>query len=454
MTHISIGQPDVTLRLDFEGVIRDASLSRDILGEGLGAWVGRAWTETVGDLGIDRVRRMVEDARSKGVSAFRQVTQRFPSGLELPIEYTTVRLGSKAGLIAVGKNLQAVAELQSRLLAAQQAREQDYWRLREIETRSRLLFDASSEAMLVVRAETLSIMEANPTAIRTLGLAPGWDFLREMAPHDQESFQDMLLRVREHGRAPGVVVHLGSDHAPWAVRASLMTADPGPLFLLQLMPVGAALQSAERDMLLVPLEEILERMPDGFAIINEQGLLTRANRAFLDMIGVAGLGAVHGEPIRRWLTQPGADASTLLSLLRQHGSVSLFTTILTGELGAETPVEISAFLRPDTGPGETGPAVALVVRDVGRRLPFGETDRLASTIAAVSNQIGSVPLPTLVRGTAALVERHCIELALERVGGKRTAAAELLGVSRQSLYVKLNRYGLEDGSTSHADERE
>ena len=89
---------------------------------------------------------MVEDARAIGVSAFRQVTQRFPSGLELPIEYTTVRLGGQAGLIAIGKNLQAVAELQSRLIAAQHAREQDYWKLREIETRSRLLFDASNEA--------------------------------------------------------------------------------------------------------------------------------------------------------------------------------------------------------------------------------------------------------------------------------------------------------------------
>ena len=45
---------------------------------------------------------------------------------------TTVRLGGKAGLIAIGRNLQAVAELQSRLIAAQQAMEQEYWKLREV----------------------------------------------------------------------------------------------------------------------------------------------------------------------------------------------------------------------------------------------------------------------------------------------------------------------------------
>ena len=39
-----------------------------------------------------------------------------------------------------------------------------------------------------------------------------------------------------------------------------------------------------------------------------------------------------------------------------------------------------------------------------------------------------------------------IESALELTNGNRTAAAELLGLSRQSLYAKLNRYGLDGDS--------
>ena len=60
------------------------------------------------------------------------------------------------GLLAIGKNVQAVAELQSRLIAAQQAMERDYWKLREIETRYRVLFDASNEAVLLVAAAELA----------------------------------------------------------------------------------------------------------------------------------------------------------------------------------------------------------------------------------------------------------------------------------------------------------
>jgi DNA-binding NtrC family response regulator len=40
------------------------------------------------------------------------------------------------------------------------------------------------------------------------------------------------------------------------------------------------------------------------------------------------------------------------------------------------------------------------------------------------------------------VERHYVSSALKLANDNRTVAAELLGLSRQSLYAKLNRYGL------------
>jgi len=41
-----------------------------------------------------------------------------------------------------------------------------------------------------------------------------------------------------------------------------------------------------------------------------------------------------------------------------------------------------------------------------------------------------------------MIERLCIEAALELSGDNRASAAEILGLSRQSLYAKLNRHGL------------
>ena len=184
MSGVSIAEPDITLVLNTDGIIQDVTLSAAIAEGEIATWRGRPWAETVADVGGGKIARIVEDARRTGVSAFRQVNQRFPSGRELPIEYTTVRIGGKAGLLAIGRSLQAVAELQTRLIAAQQAREQDYWKLREVETRYRLLFDASIEAVLLLRVDDLRITEANRAAVRALALGRGGDLLAEVAPTD------------------------------------------------------------------------------------------------------------------------------------------------------------------------------------------------------------------------------------------------------------------------------
>jgi transcriptional regulator PpsR len=441
---MNIAQPDVTLHLDLEGVIRDVQLSEAFAEEPVGAWIGRPWIDTIDEHGGAKVQRLLEHARESGVSAFRQLTQRFPSGLELPMEYTTVRLGGQGGLIAIGKNLQAVAELQSRLIAAQQAMERDYWKLREVETRCRLLFDASNEAVLVLRAGDLRIVEANPAAIRALGLAPaGREFLPEVAPREREPFQAMLLRVREQGKAPGIMIHLGSERTPWLVRASLMSAEPGSVFLLQLAAVGAGRAAAPTP---VPaVEELIERVPDAFLVLDGNGVILHANRAFLELAQVGAKASVVGESLRRWLGRPGADLKVLLANVQRHGSVRLFSTTLQGELGSESEVEISG---AGSGAGESG-HIALLLRDVGQRLPpAGAGNRLAPVLGALNSQIGRSSLQALVRDTVRAVEQHYIEAALDLTGDNRTAAAGLLGLSRQSLYAKLNRYGL-DGNSGH-----
>ncbi len=442
---INIAHPDVTLMLDLDGVIQDVTLSNAVSDETVDDWRGRPWVDTVGDSVSGKVKRMLADARESGVSAFRQVNQRFPSGLEVPMEYTTVRLGGKAGMIAIGRNLHAVAELQSRLVAAQQAMEQEYWKLREVETRYRLLFDASNEAVLLLKADTLRIVEANPAAIRALGLARGRDLLPEMAADEREPFQAMLQRVRQSGRAPGVLLHLGPDRTGWLVRASLMTSEPGQMFMVQLAP-ASGVQPPAREFEQTALDEFVDRLPDAFVVIDRDGVIRRTNRAFLDLAQVGGEGAVVGEPLGRWLSRPGADLSVLLANLHRHGSVRLFATSIQGELGVDTAVEISAVGNSLSRPNH----IALLLRDVGRRLSVTEeATSLQSALNAIIEQSGKTSLHSLVRDTVGLVERHYIAAALDLTEGNRTAAAEVLGMSRQGFYKKLAQYEMDGHSRAN-----
>ena len=436
----NIAQPDITLRLDMEGVITDVSFSGAIPEETGEAWLGQRWAETVEDVGGEKVQRMVEDARASGVSGFRQVNQRFPSGLELPIEYTTVKLG-RTGLLAIGKSLEAVADLQSRLIAAQQAMERDYWKMREVETRYRLLFDASTEAVLLIRASNLHVVEANPSAIRALGFAPtDRNLLPELESKEQEQFKTMLDRVRDQGKAPAIILHLGQNHVPWMVRASLMISQPAPLFLVQLSPVGgkpALVPPSDA----VSTEDVVMGMPDGFVVLDPAGTILSANPAFLDLVQVGAEKAVIGERLGRWLGRPGADVKVLLANVQKSGYVRIFSTALHGELGTDCQVEISA-----AGSGN-GQQIGVLIRDVGQRLPEpSDSGRLHGLMGSLTEQVGKKPLRRLIADATGVLEQHYIEAALELTEGHRSAAAELLGVSRQSLYTKLNKYGLDGGS--------
>jgi DNA-binding NtrC family response regulator len=65
--------------------------------------------------------------------------------------------------------------------------------------------------------------------------------------------------------------------------------------------------------------------------------------------------------------------------------------------------------------------------------------------------VGRVPLKDIVRETTDLIEQLCIQAALNLTGDNRASAAEMLGLSRQSLYVKLRRFGMGDLSNETED---
>jgi len=439
-------QPDITLLLDMEGVIREATLSPAMSAESVDGWLGRPWVEIAGETGGDKVKRMVDDARITGISAFRQINQRFPSGLEIPMEFTTVLLGGRAGMLAIGKNLQAVAELQSRLIAAQQTMERDYWKLREIETRYRLVFDASNEAVLIVSAANLRIIEANPTAIEALNTPrrrnedlAGRELLHDVAAEDREAVREMLARIRERGKALSILVHLGPDAKPWMLRGSLITAELGHVFLLQ-FTAATDLSAPVEKVGHSTVEELIDHLPDGFVALDDTGIIRYVNQAFLDLVQLGSKGSAIGESLGRWLWQPGADLNALLANVQKHKTVRLFTTTIRGELGTDTEIEISA----GASEAEQG-QIGVLLRNVARRLPSGgEADLLRSALGSMSEQIGKSSLRQLVKNTVSIVEQHYVKQALEFTDGNRTATAELLGLSRQSLYAKLNRYSLDD----------
>lgn len=430
MDESALARPDITLTLDGEGVIRSAVSSPALEDERLEEWRGRRFEDTV-DL---EITKLLASIRSTGRSGCFVVRQTFPSGRELPIEYTAVDMG-RGGILAIGKNLQVIADLQARLLAAQKERELDYWKLREIETRYRLVFDASSEAAALVRTTNLRVVEANLAASRAFGLVPGGEFLPELAPRERRAFDSMLERVREQGRAPGIAVHVAGDPAPWSLRASMATTQADSFYLFQIARIGADAPAPER--VAAPnIEELVQRMPDGFLVVDREGAVRRANNTFLDLAQVGAESAILGQKAKRWLNRPGCDIGFILGMVQRHGSVRMLATQLEGELGSTTEVEVSA-----VGDTQGSPEfVGLLVRDIGMR-DRGDAVPRPGLAGGTSEPMS---LEARVRSSVEAIERSTIVAALEKHNGHRTAAAKYLGLSRQSLHAKLKKYGFEE----------
>ncbi len=439
---------DVALVIDAGGVIRDVAVGSDELAvEGYAEWIGKPWIDTVTVESRRKIEDLLKDASGKQSARWRQVNHPSSRGDDVPMLYSAVQVGSKGRVVAVGRNLRAISALQQKLLDVQQSMERDYLRLRHAETRYRLLFQIASEAVLIVDATTQRVVEANPAAAQLLGETArrlvGRAFPEGFDAPSTQSLQTLLAAVRSAGSADDARVRLIEGRREFMVNASMFRQDNTSLFLVRLTPLtGDAAVALPQPRLQNRLVEIIEALPDGFVVTDPEGQIITANRAFLDLVQLTTEEQARGQSIERWLGRPGVDLNVLLANLRQHGTVRMFATSLRGEYGATADIEISAVSAPACEP----PCLGFTLRNTARR-PLAEArsaHALPRSVEQLTELVGRVSLKELVRETTDVIERLCIEAALELTGDNRASAAEMLGLSRQSLYVKLRRYGLGD----------
>lgn len=447
---------DLVLSLDRDGVIRDLAFGeQELAALGCSRWLGRPWLETVTLESRPKVEALLREPSDPARPRWRQVNHPLEGEPDLPILYRVVRLEGKPRLLAFGRDLRAVAALQRRLVDVQQAMERDYARLRHIETRYRLLFQTSSEAILIVEATSQKILEANPAAVRLLagqlGEPVGRGFLEAFAVDSALTVQALLAGIRATGRANTVRARLVDGAAEVLVSASLFPQGTSALLLIHLLPAGADPRPIALPEPKARLLAVVESIPDGFVVTGPDGRILAVNAAFLQLVELAAEPQALGEPLDRWLGRPGIDFPVLAANLRRHGLVRLFATTLRGEHGTVSEVEITGVAVPT---GEQ-PCFGFALRDVGRRLgrPWRAEPGLPRSATQLAELVGKVPLKEIVRETTDVIERLCIETALEMTGDNRASAAELLGLSRQSLYVKLRRYGLGELAGDGADQR-
>ncbi len=448
---------DVALVIDSDGIISDLSFQQPDLAlelETSGNWIGRPWVETVGEDSRSKVTAILQHVSEGAVSRWRQIHFNSTRGNEIPILFTAVPVGLDR-CVAIGRDMRVMATIQQRLVEAQISMERDYSRLRHAETRYRMLFQTSSEPVLVVDSTTLKVSDANPAASEVLRMDAsriiGKLFPEGLNVDNVETLQSMAVSMRAGGRSQTVEARIPIDGRSFIVSASLFWQESARFYLVRFMPesTSPSLQLQAREE--TKLAGFFSQGPDGFVLTDEAGVIASANSTFAEMAQLVDENQARGESIDRWFGRPGVDLSVLISGLRQHGTVRLFATQIRGEYGATVEAEISAVTVGDGG----RKAYGFAIRNVGRRLASDQkpSRELPKSIAQLTELVGRVPLRDLVRETADVIEKMCIEAALELTQGNRASAAEMLGLSRQSLYVKLRRFGMVEMSAENEEQQ-
>jgi transcriptional regulator PpsR len=328
------------------------------------------------------------------------------------------------------------------LVAAQLALERDYEAQREMDTRYRVLLEVSRDPVLMVSLSTGRITDLNPAAALLLGGTRvelmGAAVAQEFDGRRRGEFLDSLVSMA------------GSDHptpveltARRSQRRVLVTPTQfraaGERILLCQIDVAEKV-AAPFDDLGDNLARLYHEGVDGIVFADAEGVIRAANEAFLNLTDAANIAAVRGRSIAEYLARGAVDLRVLLDNVKRTGQLRLYATRLTTDFSGQIAVELSASWLND----RPNPVLVLVVRDASRadtlrRSSGGLQDDGARSVMEL---VGSSTLKDIVAETTDVIEKMCIETALELTRNNRVAAADMLSLSRQSLYVKLRKYGL------------
>jgi transcriptional regulator PpsR len=435
---------DVAFVLDRVGVIREVSIC-DPNVESQPGWnglVGRRWVDTVTKECQGKVEQLLAEARKGRTARPREINQRVEGLADIPLRVSGALLDDDGHTVMLARDLRPLADMQQRLVNAQQALDRDYGRMRQADTRYRVLFHVALEGVLVADMGTRRVLEANPAAAYMLdessAALQGTPLPELFAPASWPAVQALLAGIEAGARTTDIRVSLRGQTAREANLSGVLFRQSGSaLVLLRFWsPESSTAPTGLRSARMLAM---LEALPDAVVITGEDRRILAANSAFCELVQKANENQVVGESLERWLGRPGVDLNIMQSNLREHGAMRDFATVVHGDYGPPQEALVTGVSLVD---GQT-PCIAFTIRTLTAPIAaVSHTPVLPRSIEQLRSLVGRVPLKELVRESIDLIERLCIEAALDVSGNNRATAAQLLGLSRQGLYSKLRRYGL------------
>lgn len=410
----------------------------------LSGWEGAAIADVLTSESVAKFKARLATLQSGKGSVAVELNHADHHNFEFPIRYSMHRIEADQSVLMLGRDLRPIAEVQQQLVSAQLAMERDYETQREMETRYRVIMDVSRDPMLLVSMSTGRITDLNQAAAALLGGVRqdllGAAIAQEFEGRRRGEFMETMANLAVADAATPMEVSARRSQKRLLVTPKVFRAAGERLLLCQLDPAEAQVTSS--DELTDNLTRLYHQGVDGVVFTDAEGNIRGANEAFLNLTDSSSLASVRGRSLADFLARGTVDLRVLLDSVKRTGQLRLYATRLTTDFAGQIAAELSATWLAD----RAQPLLVLVIRDASR----AETLRRPATPAASTEEpvrnvmelVGNSTLKDIVAETTDVVEKMCIETALELTRNNRVAAAEMLSLSRQSLYVKLRKFGL------------
>lgn len=445
---IAQASADISLLLDDGGTVlniysENQNLAKQIPDD----LIGKKWLDIVVPDSISKVHRLLEDASPDRIAKFRQINMvGHNKNKVLPILCTLIKTSSDKKIIVIGRDLSEASKLQQDLVAAQNELNKNYLQINQLEERFRSIFEIGTESIMIIKGDDgYPIVEMNGNAIKQLLLAKhsciGKSFLSLLPANELSKVINFLQDVQNSGEPNTLETFVNGDQAI-QIRATSFSNAGKPYLLFNLKPLDLASSSNLIDSNSLTIKAI-ENNAYGFIVCTPEGLILKANKAFIKLSQTKTEQDLIGTSIQNYLGADTSDFDQMMQSLRGKASTQSCVSSISNNSSSIKLVDISA-----VSVTQPRACVGMIFRQVDSRLNKDKRidKKLVRSSQELSMLVGKVPLKEILAETTDLIEQLCIKAALTLTEENRVSASEILGLSRQSLYIKLRKYGLLDSN--------
>jgi len=442
---------DIAVMIDLQGSIKSVLVnqSEQYYGD-LSHWEGKNITKFLTIESVPKFERALEQLNSgKTILHSIELTHQDNAKWQFPVRYNAHLVGQNDNILLLGRDLRTISETQQQLVKAQIAVEKSHEERKEYDAHYRSIFSTASEPIFVLDANTGNIRQANPSACTLLGedldILLTQPFTKFVAFKDKKELTDKMAMAAMNKTTLTITLSHNGQNTEAGLYPVIYRASGQQVLLVRLNLQASNL--SHNDPLSQNLIALYKNGTDGIVFTNPNGVITYVNESFLELINAAQGSEIVGRSLGDFLSKGQIDLAVMLENVQRAGPMRIYSTDLKNDFGIKTAVEVSMTKIASS----TVKQISFVIREISRaEQPVSSRPALPSNDnnPSVAELVGSASLKEIVAETTDVIEKICIQTAIETTNNNKAAAAEMLGLSRQSLYVKLHKYGLVDSEES------